>query len=115
MDGNFKAEHLHPINPDDEVWLSDGFGFMVKLQQPLSCQSSECSSKLESTGIRGVKGERQMNMDYALCEAAAYNMKGITKAVTFYYINCQYNKHFYAQVNQESGFGMCMDIRTAAM
>ncbi|KAG1730840.1 uncharacterized protein EDB91DRAFT_1039091, partial [Suillus paluster] len=29
MDGNFKAEHLHPIKPYDEVWLSDGLGFMV--------------------------------------------------------------------------------------
>jgi hypothetical protein len=29
MDGNFKAEHLHPIKPFDEVWLSDGLGFMV--------------------------------------------------------------------------------------
>ncbi|KAG2144059.1 hypothetical protein BD769DRAFT_1625689 [Suillus cothurnatus] len=29
MHGNFKAEHLHPIKPLDEVWLSDGLGFMV--------------------------------------------------------------------------------------
>ncbi|KAG1829734.1 hypothetical protein DFJ58DRAFT_719665 [Suillus subalutaceus] len=28
MDGNFKAEHLHPMKPFDEVWLSDGLGFM---------------------------------------------------------------------------------------
>ncbi|OJA11809.1 hypothetical protein AZE42_13632 [Rhizopogon vesiculosus] len=29
MDGNFKAEHLHPVNPADEVSLMDGLGFMV--------------------------------------------------------------------------------------
>ncbi|KAG2048899.1 hypothetical protein BDR06DRAFT_984585 [Suillus hirtellus] len=29
MDGNFKAEHLHPMHPEDEVWLTDGKGFMV--------------------------------------------------------------------------------------
>ncbi|KAG1723626.1 hypothetical protein EDB19DRAFT_1645171, partial [Suillus lakei] len=29
MDENFKAEHLHPIKPFDEVWLSYGLGFMV--------------------------------------------------------------------------------------
>jgi hypothetical protein len=29
MDGNFKAEYLHPIKPLDEVWLFDGLGFMV--------------------------------------------------------------------------------------
>ncbi|KAG1721824.1 uncharacterized protein EDB91DRAFT_1240275 [Suillus paluster] len=50
MDGNFKVEHLHPINLDDEVWLSDGFGFMVgkdRYQRHLA---------LESTGIRGGGG-----------------------------------------------------------
>ncbi|KAG2150343.1 uncharacterized protein EDB93DRAFT_1103558 [Suillus bovinus] len=29
MDGNFKAEHLHPVNPSDEVSLMDGLAFMV--------------------------------------------------------------------------------------
>ncbi|KAG2070487.1 hypothetical protein BDR04DRAFT_1128462 [Suillus decipiens] len=32
MDRNFKAEHLHPIKPHDEVWLSDGLGFMIVLE-----------------------------------------------------------------------------------
>ncbi|KAG1784423.1 uncharacterized protein HD556DRAFT_1427833 [Suillus plorans] len=124
MDGNFKAEHLHPIKPFDEVWLSDGLGFMVgKDKAADTVEKSSCNNhravnqanaarhKLESTGIGGVacarhgcfvphsmvnfqKGERQMNMDYALCEASRHNMEGITRAVTFYDINCQYNKHF---------------------
>ncbi|KIK21570.1 hypothetical protein PISMIDRAFT_103870 [Pisolithus microcarpus 441] len=29
MDGNFKAEHMHERQPDDQVWLMDGRGFMV--------------------------------------------------------------------------------------
>ncbi|KAG1894987.1 uncharacterized protein F5891DRAFT_1194652 [Suillus fuscotomentosus] len=29
MDGNFKAKHLHMANPNNEVWLMDGHGFMV--------------------------------------------------------------------------------------
>ncbi|KAG1800082.1 hypothetical protein EV424DRAFT_1474860 [Suillus variegatus] len=29
MDGNFKAEHLHPTRLEDEVWLTDGMCFMV--------------------------------------------------------------------------------------
>jgi len=29
MDGNFKAEHLHPSNPADQVSLMDGLGFIV--------------------------------------------------------------------------------------
>jgi hypothetical protein len=41
-----------------------------------------------------------MNMDYALCGATQYNMSGITKAVTFYDINCQYNKHFRDRVDR---------------
>ncbi|KAG1837242.1 hypothetical protein C8R48DRAFT_580563, partial [Suillus tomentosus] len=151
MDGNFKAEHLHPIKPFDEVWLSDGLGFMVgkdryKMHlaeaadtvEKSSCnnhravnQANAARHKLESTGIGGVacarhgcfvphsmvdfqKGERQatstiphsrvnhgqMNMDYALCEASRHNMEGITRAVTFYDINCQYNKHFRVRVDR---------------
>lgn len=29
MDGNFVSEHLRMRNPEDEVPLSDGHGFMV--------------------------------------------------------------------------------------
>ncbi|KAG2030285.1 hypothetical protein BDR03DRAFT_987194 [Suillus americanus] len=29
MDGNFKAEHMHLVNPSNEVSLMDGLGFMV--------------------------------------------------------------------------------------
>ncbi|KAG1884252.1 hypothetical protein F4604DRAFT_1878716 [Suillus subluteus] len=134
MDGNFKAEHLHPIKPFDEVWLSNGLSFMVgkdrykmhlaeaaDMVEKSSCnnhravnQANAAWHKLESTSIGGVacarhscfvphsmvdfqKGERQMNMDYALCEAARHNMEGISRAITFYDINCQYNKHFRAQ------------------
>ncbi|KAG1795013.1 uncharacterized protein HD556DRAFT_1365543 [Suillus plorans] len=122
MDGNFKAEHLHPIKPFDEVWLSDGLGFMVgkdrykmhlaeaaDMVEKSSCnnhwavnQANAARHKLESTGIGG-KGERQMNMDYTLCKASQHNMEGITRAVTFYDINCQYNKHFRVRVDQSIG------------
>jgi hypothetical protein len=73
MDGNFKAEHLHPVNPTDEVSLMDGLGFMVSdptykrhlaLAQE-TIQRSECNKhravnqanasrhNLEATGIGG--------------------------------------------------------------
>ena len=29
MDGNFKAKHMKPKNPDEELWLMDGSGYMV--------------------------------------------------------------------------------------
>ncbi|KAG2129240.1 uncharacterized protein EDB93DRAFT_1243435 [Suillus bovinus] len=58
MDSNFKAKHLHPIKPFDEVWLADGLGFMVGKD---SCnnhwavnQANATRHKLESTGIGGV-------------------------------------------------------------
>ena len=72
MDGNFKAEHLHPIKPFDEVWLSDGLGFMVgkdrykkhlaeaadtgkiELQQSPGGKSSKCGSA--QAGVHGYRG-----------------------------------------------------------
>ncbi|KAG1870546.1 hypothetical protein C8R48DRAFT_670889 [Suillus tomentosus] len=129
MDGNFKAEHLHLVNPSDEVSLIDGLAFMVGDERYKShlavaqdrVQKSDCNNhhavnqanasrqKLEATGIGGCacaqhgcfvphsmvdfqKGERQMNMDYALSQALNYNTDGISPAIMFYDINCQYNK-----------------------
>ncbi|KIK71861.1 hypothetical protein PAXRUDRAFT_181710, partial [Paxillus rubicundulus Ve08.2h10] len=40
------------------------------------------------------KGERQVNMDYALGHALGHNMAGIQRVLTFYDINCQYMKNF---------------------
>jgi len=73
MDGNFKAEHLHPVNPSDEVSLMDGLAFMVtddQYKRHLSIahdhiQRSDCNNhravnqanasrqRLEATGIGG--------------------------------------------------------------
>ncbi|KAG1717219.1 hypothetical protein EDB19DRAFT_1840719 [Suillus lakei] len=39
------------------------------------------------------KGERQMNMDYDLCEALKHNASGIWCTLTFYDVNCQYHKY----------------------
>jgi hypothetical protein len=73
MDGNFKAEHLFPANPTDEVALTDGLGFMVgdaRYKMHLAeakdiVNRSDCNNhravnqanasrhKLEATGIGG--------------------------------------------------------------
>jgi len=73
MDGNFKAEHLHPVNPSDEVSLMDGLAFMVTDERYKShlviaqdhVQRSDCNNhqavnkanasqqRLEATGIGG--------------------------------------------------------------
>ncbi|KAG1888830.1 hypothetical protein F4604DRAFT_1915893 [Suillus subluteus] len=137
MDGNFKAKHMFPANPTDEVALTDGLGFMVgngryKLHLTEAqdiVHRSDCNNhravnqanashhKLEATGIGGCacarhgcfvphsmvdfqKEERQMNMDYALCQALGYNTDGIDRALTFYDINCQYHKHLNRRVEE---------------
>ncbi|KAG0695461.1 hypothetical protein DFH29DRAFT_880030 [Suillus ampliporus] len=87
MDGNFKAEHLYPANLTDEVALTHGLGFMVNVSH----------HKLKATGI---VSQRQMNMDYALCQALAYNTNGIDQALTFYDINYQYHKHLNQQIEE---------------
>ncbi|KAG1873904.1 hypothetical protein F4604DRAFT_1925476 [Suillus subluteus] len=117
MDGNFKAEHMFPANP------TDGLGFMVsdgryKLHLAEAQDIAKTSRhNLEATGIGGCacarhgcfvphsmvdfqKGERQMNMDYALCQALGYNTDGIDRALTFYDINCQYHKHLHRRVEE---------------
>ncbi|KAG2133688.1 uncharacterized protein EDB93DRAFT_1242819 [Suillus bovinus] len=78
MDGNFKAKHLHPIKPFDEVWLADGLGFMVGkdrykahlVEAADTLEKSSCNNhqavnqanvaqhKLESMGIGGVACSR---------------------------------------------------------
>jgi hypothetical protein len=67
--------------------------------------------KLEATGIGAAacsrhgcfvphsvvdfqKGERQMNMDYTLCQALKYNSEGIPRTVVCYDIACQFFTHF---------------------
>ncbi|KAG1767881.1 hypothetical protein EV702DRAFT_979832 [Suillus placidus] len=137
MDGNFKAEHMFPVNATDEVALTDGLGFMVgdaRYKMHLAeakdvVNRSDCNNhravnqanasrhKLEATGIGGCacarhgcfvphlmvdfqKGKRQMNMDYALCQALGYNTDGINRALTFYDINCQYHKHLHQRVDE---------------
>ncbi|KAG1820930.1 uncharacterized protein BJ212DRAFT_1247948, partial [Suillus subaureus] len=71
MDGNFKAEHLFPVNPTNEVALTDGLGFMIgnaqykmhlaeaqdipkeNLTVTVVNQANASHHKLEVTGIGG--------------------------------------------------------------
>ncbi|KAG2116993.1 uncharacterized protein F5147DRAFT_768380 [Suillus discolor] len=127
MDGNFKAEHLYPTNPSDEVALTDGLGFMVgdaRYKMHLSqaqdiVQRSDCKCLAPQAGsnrdrrmclcearvfcssFNGRLSEGgKMNMDYALCQALGYNTDGINRAFTFYDINCQYNKHLSKRIEE---------------
>ncbi|KAG2139258.1 hypothetical protein DEU56DRAFT_755571 [Suillus clintonianus] len=55
---------------------------------------------------RGKVGRRQMNMDYALCQALSYNTDGIERAFTFYDINCQYHKHLHQRIDASPYLGL---------
>jgi Kyakuja-Dileera-Zisupton transposase len=41
-----------------------------------------------------------MNMDYALCNALGHNTDGLSRALTFYDVNCQYNKYLRRRVDE---------------
>lgn len=41
-----------------------------------------------------------MNMDYALCQALAFTMYGLTTVLVFYDIMCQYGVHFFKRVQE---------------
>ena len=46
------------------------------------------------------KGERQMNMDWSLCEAlASTNVSGIDSVLHIYDIGCQYHIHLHDRIN----------------
>ncbi|KAG1720700.1 hypothetical protein EDB19DRAFT_1835837 [Suillus lakei] len=95
MDGNFKAKHLHPTHLEDKVWLTDGKSFMVaraRYQAHLALAKDSA--------------QRQMNMDYTLCNALAHNTDGLHWALTFYDVNCQYNKHLCQWVDESLHLGI---------
>ncbi|KAG0692273.1 hypothetical protein DFH29DRAFT_985846 [Suillus ampliporus] len=116
MDGNFKAEHLHPAHPEDEVWLTDGQSFMVaraRYQAHLGMprisaqravnQANASWHKLEATGIGGCACARHgcfvPNSMVDFQKGERYGHLKI-KALTFYDVNCQYNKHLWQQVDE---------------
>ncbi|KII83158.1 hypothetical protein PLICRDRAFT_119732, partial [Plicaturopsis crispa FD-325 SS-3] len=48
------------------------------------------------------KGERQMNMDYAICEALNYHTKGLPGAIVVYDVACQWFVHFKERLDKSS-------------
>ncbi|KAG1792281.1 uncharacterized protein HD556DRAFT_1309358 [Suillus plorans] len=82
MDGNFKAEHLLEAT---------GIG---------GCACARHGCFVPHAMVDFQKGERQIHMDYALCEALKHNANGIRRALTFYDINCQYHKYLRDRVSE---------------
>ncbi|KAG1880692.1 hypothetical protein C8R48DRAFT_668103 [Suillus tomentosus] len=113
MDGNFKAEHLHPTNPEDEAWLMDGLGFMVGRKRYKahlaiamdSMQMSECNNH---------QAVNQANASQHKLEAT-----GIGGIINIYYVGWRrahiWRSYSAWRSSQELVFGMCMVTRTSAM
>ncbi|KAI9447428.1 hypothetical protein H4582DRAFT_2051188 [Lactarius indigo] len=107
MDGNFQAEHMKMRNPENDIPLSEGTGFMVS-QEPYeshlklaverqqvgttSCILAEESSH-SSRGRHAMITVHQKNMDYSIFKALNFNMEGIEAALICYNVMCQWSVH----------------------
>ncbi|KAH7918515.1 hypothetical protein BV22DRAFT_1024491, partial [Leucogyrophana mollusca] len=81
-DGNFSAQSQKLRNPDDDVALTGSSeGYMVGYDRYEAHLNIAKESK---------DGERQMNMDYSICNALNYNSTGMRNALIIYDIGCQW-------------------------
>ncbi|KAI6098938.1 hypothetical protein EV401DRAFT_1895031 [Pisolithus croceorrhizus] len=91
-------------------------------------QASASHGKLNSTGVGATacarhgcfyphsvvdfqKGERQLNMDYSLCNALSYNMNGIRNVICFYDVNCTYMKNLQRRVDNSTFLEIAPSLR----
>ncbi|KAG1854643.1 hypothetical protein F4604DRAFT_1883325 [Suillus subluteus] len=107
-------EHLHPIKPFDEVWLSDGLGFMVGKDR-YKMHLAEAADMVEKSSCNNHRAVNQANAARHKLESTGIGeltcaRHGISRAVTFYDINCQYNKHFRARVDASRFLEMTQDL-----
>ncbi|KIK46869.1 hypothetical protein CY34DRAFT_21730 [Suillus luteus UH-Slu-Lm8-n1] len=100
MDGNFKAKHLHPTNPEDECFMVTRARYQSHLAMAKdSVQRSECNNhravnqanasqhKLEATGIGG-------------CACARHGCFVLNSMVDFQKGERCYNKHLLRRVDE---------------
>ncbi|KAG2059145.1 hypothetical protein BDR06DRAFT_875058, partial [Suillus hirtellus] len=57
------------------------------------------------------KGERQMNMDYSICNALKYPSEDIGSALIIYDVACQWSIHFHERVNQSYHLSLPQSIK----
>ncbi|KAG2068925.1 hypothetical protein BDR04DRAFT_1129056 [Suillus decipiens] len=75
MDKNFKVKHLHPIKPHDEVWLSDGLGFMVGKDR-YKLHLAEASDMVEKLSCNNHWAVNQANAVWHKLEIRLWHMHG---------------------------------------
>ncbi|KAN0136041.1 hypothetical protein V8E53_006202 [Lactarius tabidus] len=137
MDGNFSAEHMHYRSTDKDVALSPGMAFMSNPELYNTCNTYKAIElanasqlHLDVTRIGATacchgffvptsvvdfqKGERQINMDYSICNALSYNMEDIPVALLMYDIMCQYWVNFKKQVKKSPKLSLplSLELRT---
>ncbi|KAG1844237.1 hypothetical protein F4604DRAFT_1937648 [Suillus subluteus] len=116
MDGNFKAEHMFPANPTNEVALTDGLGFMTATTTEQSIRRTLHVTSLKQLGLAVVHALdmgvlyliqwwtfKRGKDEHGLCAVSSsgvQHLMGSTWALTFYDINCQYHKHLDQQVEE---------------
>jgi Kyakuja-Dileera-Zisupton transposase len=61
MDGNFQAEHMKMRNPDNDVPLSDGTGFMVS-QTPYELHLKSAVEKRQVSSTSGISAEERLTL-----------------------------------------------------
>ncbi|EDQ99434.1 uncharacterized protein LACBIDRAFT_316484 [Laccaria bicolor S238N-H82] len=122
VDGNFSADHLKQQNAMDDVWLTSGEGMTTEkeaykkylVQPTVTCQvKSTCSNHqainnasqnhagCDATGsvVDFQKGERQLNINYALCEAIKnMGLNGLDDIMIIYDVMCQYHVNLWDRI-----------------
>ncbi|KAG1800552.1 hypothetical protein EV424DRAFT_1332065, partial [Suillus variegatus] len=114
VDGNFTAQHMNMREPEQDIFLLDGSGYMVtnsEYQAHLASatESKEASHLVYSTGVGATacahhgcfvphsvvdfqKGERQprhMNVDYSICNAITQVANSVDNSLIIYDVGCQ--------------------------
>ena len=67
-----------------------------------ACACARHGCFIPNTVVDFQLGERQMNMDYSICNALRFNSKGLVKAVSIYDIVCQWFRNFFLRLDQSS-------------
>jgi hypothetical protein len=67
MDGNFQAEHMKMRNPENDVPLSEGTGFMVS-QKPYESHLKSAAERRQVSPIAGISADRSSYLNRGRAE-----------------------------------------------
>ncbi|KAG2049430.1 hypothetical protein BDR06DRAFT_984372 [Suillus hirtellus] len=105
MDGNFKAENLHPTHPEDECFMVSKDQYKAHLAiakdviQPSKCNNHRAVNQA-NVCVCAHHGCFVPHLVVDFQKGEHHHTNGLSQALTFYDINCQYNKHFQHRVNE---------------